>query len=101
MGKIEELLNEIKVQLKNSLTAESTPEEVNGIAALDSKVDEIVKESQKMQKDYDDLKELYINQVKNTGFKPVDSEQDDIGLTDTKSMDDVLAEELAKITAKA
>lgn len=101
MGKIEELLNEIKVQLKNSLTAESTPEEVNGIAALDSKVDEIVKESQKMQKDYDDLKELYINQVKNTGFKPVDSDQDDIGLTDTKSMDDVLVEELAKITAKA
>lgn len=92
MTRIETLLAEMKGLIKDSLTNESTQEEIQKVAGMDKKLDEILEETTKLQKDHADLKDLYIKQVKNTGFKP--EPEDD---SDAKGIDQILAEELNKI----
>lgn len=96
MKKIEQLMSQIKTQLKESINGESTVEEVNKVSEMDKSLDQVMEEYNKLQQDYDSLKDSYIEQVKSTGFKPTGSEDDDIGVGDTKSLDDVMMEELNK-----
>lgn len=100
MKKIEQMMSEIKAQLKESITSDSSIDEVNKISAIDQKLDSILEEVNKIQSEYDSLKDTYIEQVKNTGFKPSGSSDDDIGLGETKSLDDVLISELNKQVEK-
>lgn len=98
MKTIQEMMSEIKAQLKDGLTSESSTDEVQRVTNIDSMLDNLMEETQKLQKEYNDLKDLYINQVKSTGFKPTNS-HDDIGIDETKSLDDILNDELNKIQA--
>ena len=43
-----------------------------------------------------ELKGMVINQVKSTGFK-VEKQEDDIGVSETKSLDDILLENARNI----
>ena len=95
--KIEQMMSKIKAQLKESITSDSSIDEVNKIGAIDKTLDGIMEEVSKLEEEYNSLKDSYIEQVKNTGFKANGSQDDDIGLGETKSLDDVLAEELNKI----
>lgn len=94
MNKILDLVAQIKGQLKESITTELTPEEINKVALIDKSLDDLTEQVSKLQKDYDDLKDTYIEQVKNTGFKPTGSTDDDIGLGETKTIDEILVDEL-------
>ena len=94
MNKILDLVTQIKGQLKESITTELTPEEINKVALIDKSLDDLTEQVSKLQKDYDDLKDTYIEQVKNTGFKPTGSTDDDIGLGETKTIDEILVDEL-------
>lgn len=99
MKTLQEMMSEIKAQLKNGLTSESSTEEVQRITNIDNMLDDLMDETEKLEKDYKDLKDLYIEQVKSTGFKANGSDNNDIGLDETKSLDDILIGELNKITA--
>lgn len=97
MNKILDLVTQIKGQLKESITTELTPEEINKVALIDKSLDDLTEQVSKLQKDYDDLKDTYIEQVKNTGFKPTGSTDDDIGLGETKTIDEILVDELKSL----
>ena len=97
MNKILDLVANIKGQLKESITSELTQEEINKVANIDKSLDDLTEQVTKLQKDYDDLKDSYIEQVKNTGFKPTGSTDDDIGLGETKTIDEILVDELKSL----
>ena len=101
MSKYAELMAKIKGHLKESLTKDSSKEEIEKISAMDKELDELNEEHEKLVKENGSLKDSLIESVKNTGFKVNGKEVDDIGThEETKSMDDIMNEELAKITAK-
>ena len=92
------LLSETKTQLKASITTESSKEQVDNVALSDSKIDEMNKAFEELTKEYEALKDSYIEQVKNTGFKGSENDNDISG--ETKSLDEIMSEELQKITHK-
>ena len=100
MTKYEELMSKTKAQLKDLITKESSQEEINKITSIDKTLDELQAENERLITENSSLKDSLIESVKNTGFKVSGKESDDIGLQEeTKSLDDVMAEELAKIQA--
>ena len=100
MTKYQELMSKTKAQLKDLITKESSQEEINRITSIDKTLDELQAENQKLIAENSSLKDSLIESVKNTGFKVSGKESDDIGVQEeTKSLDDVMAEELAKIQA--
>ena len=101
MTKYEELLSKTKAQLKDLITKESSQEEINKITSIDKSLDELQAENEKLIAENSSLKDSLIESVKNTGFKVTGKETDDIGTqAETKDLDTIMAEELAKITAK-
>ena len=100
MTKYQELMSKTKAQLKDLITKESSQEEINKITSIDKSLDELQAENQKLIAENSSLKDSLIESVKNTGFKVSGKESDDIGVQEeTKSLDDVMTEELAKIQA--
>ena len=101
MSKYAELMAKIKGHLKEQITSDSSKEQIDTITALDKELDELNNEHEKLVSENSSLKDSLIESVKNTGFKVNGKEIDDIGTSgETKSMDDIMSEELAKITAK-
>ena len=99
MTEIEKLLGEIKSQLKASMTPDLSKEQVDKFLEVDKKLDKVQEEYTSLNSKYDELKDAYINQAKNLGFKPNGSKgEDESG--ETKSLDDVLEEELNKTLEK-
>ena len=100
MTKYEELMSKTKAQLKDLISKDSSQEEINRITSIDKTLDELQAENEKLIAENSSLKDSLIESVKNTGFKVSGKESDDIGLQEeTKSLDDVMIEELAKIQA--
>ena len=101
MSKHAELMAKIKGHLKEQITSDSSKEQIDKIATIDKELDELNSEYEKLDSDYSSLKDSYLESVKNTGFKVNGKEADDIGTSgEIKSMEDIMSEELAKITAK-
>ena len=96
--KFNELLSEIKAQLKDSLTSESSQEEIQRISQLDKSLDLLSESYQEKEKEVATYKDMVIDQVKSTGFK-ADS-TDETGASEVRSVDDVLMEALQSIEAK-
>lgn len=96
--KFNELLSEIKAQLKDSLTSESSQEEIQRISQLDKSLDLLSESYQEKEKEVATYKDMVIDQVKSTGFK-ADS-TDETGASQIKSLDEALEEALMKIEAK-
>lgn len=65
MKKFDEIITEIKETLKANLSADNT--EV--ITKLDKNIDDLVESHQATQKKLNETQELFINQMKETGFK--------------------------------
>lgn len=61
----EELIKEIKEDLKSSLTADNADK----VTKLDKNIDEIVESHAATEKKLKETQELFINQMKETGFK--------------------------------
>ena len=101
MEDFRKLLSETKAQLKGMLDNNPSQEQINAIAELDKKLDSLNEVFEGKDKEINSLKDNLIEQVKNTGFKVNGSEHDDSGVDQNqKSMDEIMAEELDKITAK-
>lgn len=96
--KFNELLSEIKAQLKDSLTSESSQEEIQRISQLDKSLDLLSESYQEKEKEVATYKDMVIDQVKSTGFK-ADS-TDETGASEVRSVDDALMEALQSIEAK-
>ena len=96
--KFNELLAEIKGQLKDSLTSESSQEEIQRISQLDKSLDLLSESYQEKEKEVATYKDMVIDQVKSTGFK-ADS-TDETGASEVRSVDDALMEALQSIEAK-
>lgn len=96
--KFNELLSEIKAQLKDSLTSESSQEEIQRISQLDKSLDLLSESYQEKEKEVATYKDMVIDQVKSTGFK-ADS-TDETGASQVKSVDDALMEAIQSIEAK-
>ena len=94
----QELLSETKALLKNSITTESSKEQIDQVAKIDSQIDGLNKAYEELDKEYESLKDSYLEQVKNTGFKSNEADNDISG--ETKSLDEIMSEELQKITQK-
>ena len=92
----EKQLAEIKGELKEMLREDSSKEDIDRIAELDKRLDELKSEHQKVVDESTELKGMVINQVKSTGFK-VEKQEDDIGVSETKSLDDILLENARNI----
>lgn len=96
--KFNELLSEIKAQLKDSLTSESSQEEIQRISQLDKSLDLLSESYQEKEKEVATYKDMVIDQVKSTGFK-ADS-TDETGASQVKSVDEALMEVIQSIEAK-
>ena len=96
--KFNELLSEIKAQLKDSLTSESSQEEIQRITNLDKSLDLLSESYQEKEKEVATYKDMVIDQVKSTGFK-ADS-TDETGASQVKSVDEALMEVIQSIEAK-
>lgn len=95
------ILSETKTQLKGMITKDSTQEQINVITDLDKKLDSLNEAYDLKTQENESLKDSLIESVKNTGFKVNGSQKDDSGVDQNqKSMDEILADELNKITAK-
>lgn len=95
------VLEETKIQLKGMLNKDSSQEQINVITALDKNLDSLNEAYDQKSQENESLKDNLIEAVKNTGFKVNSSQQDDSGIgQNPKSMDEILTEELDKITAK-
>ena len=100
MTKYQELMGKTKAQLKDLITKESSQEEINKITSIDKTLDELQAENDKLLAENNSLKDSLIESVKNTGFKVTGKESDDTGVQDeTKDLDTIMAEEIAKIEA--
>ena len=99
MTEIEKLLGEIKTQLKASMTPDLSKEQVDKFLEVDKKLDKVQEEYTSLNSKYDELKDAYINQAKNLGFKPNGSKGEEES-SETKSFDEILEEELNKTLEK-
>ena len=95
------VLEETKLQLKGMLNKDSSQEQINAITALDKNLDSLNEAYDQKTQENESLKDNLIESVKNTGFKVGGSQKDDSGIDQNpQSMDEILNEELDKITAK-
>lgn len=96
MNEFEKQLAEIKGQLKSMLKEDSSKEDIERIAELDKQLDSLSETHKGLVDENTELKGMVINQVKSTGFK-VEKQEDDIGVSETKSLDDILLENARNI----
>ena len=95
------LMGETKTNLKNLITKETSQEDIKKISDIDKALDNLSEAFAQKEQENDSLKDDLIASVKSTGFKVTNSLKDDSGIDqDQKSMDEILNEELAKISAK-
>lgn len=95
------ILGETKTQLKGMITKESSQDQIKVITEIDKNLDVLNEAFQDKDKEISSLKDDLIASVKGTGFKVNGTPNDDSGANETeKSMDDIMKEELDKITAK-
>ena len=99
MPDFKSILGETKSQLKGMLTKESSQEQIALITELDKKLDSLNEAFDSKNQELESMKDNLIEAVKSTGFKVNNSQQDEIE-QNPRSMDDILNEELSKITAK-
>jgi len=94
------VLTETKGQLKSLLTKDSTPELIKLVGDIDKNLDAMSESFTQKTEENESLKNDLIESIKATGFK-VNSSNEGSDIDETpKSMDDILQEELEKITAK-
>lgn len=95
------LMGETKTNLKNLITKETSQEDIKKISDIDKALDNLSEAFAQKEQENDSLKDDLIASVKSTGFKVTNSLKDDSGIDqDQKSMDEILTEELSKISAK-
>lgn len=100
MTDIEKLLSETKTQINGLMTKDSPKEVIDTIAKVNQQLETIKESFTKQTEEIQSLKETIIEQVKSTGFQP-SSSKDDSGVDQNqKSMDEIMQDELDKITAK-
>lgn len=100
MKKFAELLSETKAQVKALLTKDSSTEDISKVSEIDKSLDLLSSSYEEQTKEVESLKEMVINQVKNTPVKTNSSDDITPKQDEVKSLDDVLASELNKIEAK-
>lgn len=71
--KFDDSMAKIKALFKENLTADNTEQ----ITAMDKEVDIMQEEFNKLKEDYSKLQDKYVDIVKNTAFKDVDSNSND------------------------
>ncbi len=94
------VLSETKTQLKAMITKESSQEQINAITSLDKQLDSLNEAFKTKEEEVNSLKDNLIDMVKNTSFKVDGSKADDDIDGNQKSMEEIMQEELNKITAK-
>lgn len=100
MSDFTKLMTETKGQLKGLLGKDSSQELIKIVSAIDKNLDNLNDAYTEKTKENESLKNDLIESIKATGFK-VNGSTDDSGATEeTKSIDQIMEEELAKITAK-
>lgn len=98
MTKFEEIMAKTKGHLKSLITKESTQEQISQISEADKSIDDLQKAYDEKNAECEDLKNRFIEAVKNTGFKVNGSSNSDDGTQEeTKSLDEIMQEELDKV----
>ena len=82
----------VKESLNATLTKDSTPEEIKGIEALCSQIDEIEQDYNQVVKEKQEVTDLYIGKVKNEGSKEDPAEDSN---KEPRSLEEI-ADELVK-----
>ena len=101
MTDFKKILGETKTNLKSLITKETSQEDIKKISDIDKALDSMNEAFDQKEQENNSLKDDLIASVKSTGFNVTDSSKDDSGIDqDQKSMDEILNEELVKITAK-
>ena len=97
-GKFNDFMAETKSLLKDLITKESSKEEIERISNIDKSLDSLAQEYLSKETELKEMKELVVDQVKNTGFKVNGNQVDDSGVSETpKDFDSVLKESIDKI----
>lgn len=97
-GKFNDFMAETKSLLKDLITKESSKEDIERISNIDKSLDSLAQEYLSKETELKEMKELVVDQVKNTGFKVNGNQTDDSGVRDTpKDFDSVLKESIDKI----
>ncbi len=100
MQDFKKVLSKTKTQLKAMITKESSQEQINAITSVDKVLDSLNEAYQGKEEEVNSLKDNLIDMVKNTGFKVDGSKGDEDIDGNQKSMEEIMQEELNKITAK-
>lgn len=95
MNKMEEMIQALKNKLNNSLTKESSNEEINLITDLNKDLDGIQDEYTKLEKDHQEVKNTLIDYVKRGGDTKTPPE-DDTKSHELPSFDEFLKNNLKK-----
>ena len=97
-GKFNDFMAETKSLLKDLITKESSKEDIERISNIDKSLDSLAQEYLNKETELNEMKELVVDQVKNTGFKVNGNQVDDSGVSETpKDFDSVLKESIDKI----
>lgn len=97
-GKFNDFMAETKSLLKDLITKESSKEDIERISNIDKSLDSLAQEYLSKETELKEMKELVVDQVKNTGFKVNGNQTDDSGVSETpKDFDSVLKESIDKI----
>ena len=97
-GKFNDFMDETKSLLKDLITKESSKEDIERISNIDKSLDSLAQEYLSKETELKEMKELVVDQVKNTGFKVNGNQTDDSGVSETpKDFDSVLKESIDKI----
>ena len=97
-GKFNDFMAETKSLLKDLITKESSKEDIERISNIDKSLDSLAQEYLSKETELKEMKELVVDQVKNTGFKVNGNQVDDSGVSETpKDIDSVLKESIDKI----
>ena len=91
-----DIINNIKSELKGLITSESSKESIEKVGALDKQIDEVVNAHESTTKELQEIKDLYIKGVKEYGFK-TPSNDNPTKHEEPKSLDDILQDNLDKI----
>lgn len=94
------VMGETKTHLKNLINKDSSQDEINRITAIDKQLDQLQEAFTEKSKENESLKDDLIASVKSTSFKVNSSNENDDIDGNQKSMDEILSEELNKITSQ-
>lgn len=100
MTKTEELIAQNKNTLKSMIKSDMNPEDLKTLTDLDHNLDLCLEEHKKAEGQISSLKDELIRCVKNTSFKMSEDPNKENVEPETKSIDTILGEEIAKLNAK-